>query len=131
MIRRRARRLDDENVVPTDVLVDFHEGLAVRKTGDRGLAQGLANGAAHFLGEDTIGVARENFQPRFAHKARRWGRTAPGGRLFCVTQPSTRIPATRTRPAAADSLDACLDRIDTFEQVRQSSLQNDQTTLKL
>ena len=62
MVARRARRLDEENVVTTDVLVDFHKRLAVRKTGDGRIAQGHANCFANLFRERTIRITGENLQ---------------------------------------------------------------------
>ena len=43
LVRRRAGRLDDVNVAPPDIFVDFHSRFAIRKRTDDGVAQRSAH----------------------------------------------------------------------------------------
>ena len=57
VIARRTGRLDDVNILPPDVRVDLHEGLAIGKARDGRLAKRRSDRAADFLSERTVGVA--------------------------------------------------------------------------
>jgi len=62
MVRRWARRLNEEYVVTANVLVDLHEGFAVRETCDRGLAERHADALANRFCESAIRVAGKNLR---------------------------------------------------------------------
>ena len=60
---RRIGRLDDEDVVAADVLVDADEDLAVGEPSDGDLRQIRPETPANFLGEPPIGGTREELEP--------------------------------------------------------------------
>src|SRR5688572_26916267 len=62
ILRRRVRRLNDEHVVAADVLIDPDEDLAIRKTGERELAQLDTDVTRHLLRERPIGRAAEELE---------------------------------------------------------------------
>jgi hypothetical protein len=66
LVRRRAGRLDDEDVAPAHVLVDLHEGLAVGERADRGVAQRHTDVIRDGLRQFRVRGAREESHFRFA-----------------------------------------------------------------
>ena len=88
MVRRRTRRLDDEDIRAADVLVDLHERLAIREAGHRRLPERHADVPADFLCQGPVRVSREYFQPNFAHKvAAILPRSGGGGSQFSGFSP--------------------------------------------
>lgn len=61
MVRRRAGRLYDEDVVAAHVLIDLNERLTVREARDRRLPEWNADGLADFFRESAVRVTREDF----------------------------------------------------------------------
>src|SRR5439155_19368526 len=59
VLRRRVRRLDDEDVPAADVLVDLDEDLAVGEAADRHRAERLPQVLRHLLGERPVGRTGE------------------------------------------------------------------------
>jgi hypothetical protein len=52
--------LDDEEVVPSDILVELHESLAIWKRSHRGFPEWDFYEIGDPLGQLTVGVARED-----------------------------------------------------------------------
>lgn len=65
MIRRRASRLDDENILAADIFLDFDEGFAIGKRLDGGLAQLHADGGANRFGKRAVRCAAKNLHNSF------------------------------------------------------------------
>ena len=82
VIAGRTGGLDDEDIVPTNVLVDFHERLAIWEAGDGRLAERFANGATNLLGQWPVGITRKNFKPRIGHGAGILYPDGPGESFF-------------------------------------------------
>lgn len=61
LVRGRAGRLNDENVMAADVFLDFYVRLAVGKRADRCPAQWHTNVLANALGQIGVGGTAENF----------------------------------------------------------------------
>jgi|GEM_PF-5461117 hypothetical protein len=68
LVGRRARRLDDENIAPAHVLVDFHERLSVRKRAHRGVAQRHTDVFGNVLGQLRVRRAGKESHICFAAK---------------------------------------------------------------
>src|ERR1700677_129205 len=62
LVRGGAGGLDDEDVAAADVLVDFHEGLAIGEGADGGVAEGHADVIGDALREFAVGGAGENLE---------------------------------------------------------------------
>src|SRR6266700_1674185 len=60
LVTRWRCRLDQKNVAPTDVLLDFYVSLTVGERTDRRLAKGHADVFADSLGQLTIGRAADD-----------------------------------------------------------------------
>ena len=58
--------MNDENIFPTDVFVDFHEGLAIRKGRDGTFAEFEPDRRADRFGQREIGRATKDFHRRKA-----------------------------------------------------------------
>src|SRR6476469_2913895 len=68
LIRRRARRLDNENVATANVLVDLNVSFTVGERADRGLAKRSADKIADPLREFAVGGSGENLELRLKSK---------------------------------------------------------------
>ena len=64
VIRRRAGRLHDEEVAAADVLVDLHEGLAVRERIDEGIRAFHSEPTANAVRQSRVGGTAEDFHSR-------------------------------------------------------------------
>src|SRR5438477_1601540 len=73
IVSRRTRRLNNKNIAPTNVLLDFDVGLAVGKCADRGLAQRHPDVIANAPGQLSVGRTAEylHFRLKREHRAGR------------------------------------------------------------
>ena len=76
-IGRRGRGLQNEEIPPTDVLVDANEYFAVRETANRSPAEGDSQSLCDFVREQGVGGARKNHE-RSDGAAREWVRHGIG-----------------------------------------------------
>lgn len=61
VVRRRARRLDDEDVGTANVFVDFNEGLTVWKGGNMYVGKGLPDDIGDTFGKGPMGSSTDEF----------------------------------------------------------------------
>ena len=61
MVRGRARRLDDEDVLAADILIDFHRSLPVWEGVHLNVCQRLAKGFRNFSGKLAMGGSTDDF----------------------------------------------------------------------
>jgi hypothetical protein len=93
VIGGRGGRLDNEDILAADVLLDFDEGLAIGKGRDAAFAQFDADGFADGAGKGFVGGAAKNF-----HEYKKYGcseskyKNRRNRRLKCKTQFSGETP---------------------------------------
>ncbi len=64
MVRRRAARLDDENIGTADVFIDFYFGLAIREGGDVDVSKGLAEAIGDTFGKGSVSGSTDDFHEK-------------------------------------------------------------------
>lgn len=92
LVSGRASRLNDENVVPSNVFLDFYVRLTIGKRTDGGAAQRHPHVFANTLRQVAIRRAAENFQFRLEREhgaanlgvsQRPWQSSKLANQLFC------------------------------------------------
>ena len=99
LVRRRTRRLDNEDVAAAHVLVDPHERLAVRKRAHCGIAQGNADVIRDGFGQLRVRCSRE--EPHFCFAVIHKPRGSPNGGWSCNCKKGKRGELSASHACAA------------------------------